>query len=157
MSSTYKQISFLFSNLFNGLFHFITLLYWLGPRGKKTVWKWLNEDLVLFLILTVGDIYYISTLSLMLILAVEVHKFFNKVGKLLLCKVLSISPNIFLQGNYARFSFSLTMLLWSVRHIPDIKSSWISRLNLSWTWYIMYFTYQWRLLIFPLEYLCLCL
>lgn len=111
----------------------------------------------MFLIVTVGDIYYISTLSLMSILAVEVHEFFNKVGKLLLCKVLSISPTIFLQGNHTRFSFSLTMLLWSVRHIPDTKSSWISTLNLSWTWCIMYFMYQWRLLIFPLEYLCLCL
>lgn len=39
MPSTYKQISFLFSNLYNGLFHFITLLYWLdsgaGGGDKK--------------------------------------------------------------------------------------------------------------------------
>lgn len=67
----------------------------------------------------------------------RVQTFFNKVGKLLLCKVLSISPNIFLQDNHARFSFTLLMLMWPVR--PDIKSSWISGLNPSWTWCIMHF------------------
>lgn len=44
MSSANKQISFLLSNLYNGLFHFIILLYWLDPGGggdwkKMTKWR----------------------------------------------------------------------------------------------------------------------
>lgn len=160
MPSTYKQISFLFSNLYNGLFHFITLLYWLdsgaggGIKSWKKVTKWRS-----CLIPDINSGGYSLYLTITFNVSSggrggNILQQGRKVPTLQSAKYFTkyFSNKIVMEGS----PFRLTKLMWSVR-LPNVKSAWISGLNLFWPWCSMYFTYHWKLLIFPLEYLCLCL